>query len=486
MGVATTDEMDLLEISDKDLHIALAAITIEASSSASHFSNWARTFHCHPERVLVPHNILQCRQILELARREGKSVHPVGVGHSPSDLACTNGWLVKMGGLKGAVRIDAKKQTAVFRAGTVLHDVHAILSKSEPPLAVPNIGSISDQTIGGLISTASHGSGVNYPVLSKHARSITMALPLPGAPVVKVSADEDPALFKASLCGLGATGMMLEVEIEVEPAFRLKEVKTPHTVDHFFAHFDSIRRSAEHVRAWWYPDGQGIVVGRANRTYEPARPASSVLDFILGYHVTQFFLLIARFLPFLTPWVGRWAWWLSKGESVVVDDGYKVLNFDCLFPQYALEWAVPSENAVQCMSELRSWLQEEAERRNGIRVHFPIEIRWSCADDIWLSPSVDRDTTWIGVVTYRPYGLPVPYRQFQKRFSSICADHGGRPHWAKQHSLEPKSIENLYPNFSQYLQVLNRVDPQGILRSEYVKRHIEGVPISGRMFKKRS
>jgi hypothetical protein len=28
--------------------------------------------------------------------------------------------------------------------------------------------------------------------------------------------------------------------------------------------------------------------------------------------------------------VGRWAWWLANEESDVVDDGYKVLNFDCL------------------------------------------------------------------------------------------------------------------------------------------------------------
>jgi hypothetical protein len=51
---------------------------------------------------------------------------------------------------------------------------------------------------------------------------------------------------------------------------------------------------------------------------------------ILGYHITQFLLFIARFFPSLIPWVGRWAWWLSKEDSEVVDDGYKVLNFDCL------------------------------------------------------------------------------------------------------------------------------------------------------------
>lgn len=54
----------------------------------------------------MPTTALQCRQILELARREGARVHPVGAGHSPSDLACTNGWLVRMEGLRGTVKVS--------------------------------------------------------------------------------------------------------------------------------------------------------------------------------------------------------------------------------------------------------------------------------------------------------------------------------------------------------------------------------------------
>jgi hypothetical protein len=61
--------------------------------------------------------------------------------------------------------------------------------------------------------------------------------------------------------------LILEVEIEVEEAFRLRETKTPCTVDEALNNLDEIKGSAEHVRLWWYPDGQGMVVGRANRVY---------------------------------------------------------------------------------------------------------------------------------------------------------------------------------------------------------------------------
>jgi FAD/FMN-containing dehydrogenase len=56
--------------------------------------------------VFHPTTEIQCRQIVELARREGARVHPVGVGHSPSDLACTNGWLVRMAGMSGVVNVS--------------------------------------------------------------------------------------------------------------------------------------------------------------------------------------------------------------------------------------------------------------------------------------------------------------------------------------------------------------------------------------------
>jgi L-gulonolactone oxidase len=153
-------------------------------------------------------------------------------------------------------------------SGTILHAIHSALAQLSPPLALPNIGSISDQTLGGLISTASHGSGVTFPVISKHVRALTLILPLPGAPIVKVSPHEDEALFKASLCGLGATGLILDIEMEVEDAFRLRETKESFPVDTVLRDLDQIRRSAEHVRVWWYADGQGMVVGKANRVYE--------------------------------------------------------------------------------------------------------------------------------------------------------------------------------------------------------------------------
>lgn len=74
--------------------------------------------------------------------------------------------------------------------------------------------------------------------------------------------------------------MILEVEIEVEDAFRLRETKEGKPVEEVLENLDEIKKSAEHVRVWWYPDGKGAVVGRASRTYE-------VYLFLLLYHSSK-------------------------------------------------------------------------------------------------------------------------------------------------------------------------------------------------------
>lgn len=240
--------------------------------------------------------------------------------------------------------------------------------------------------------------------------------PVSNAPLRFASATEDEDLFKASLCGLGATGLMVHIEVEVEPSYRLEESKEGRPFDEVIDHIDTIKQSAQHVRLWWYPHSGGVVVGRANRTYAAPKPQGSWIDHFLGYHVTQAMLFVSRYIPSFTTAVGKWVWYLSKGPSVVVDHGYKVLNFDCLvrfsfvqrrnglteqFPQYTMEWALPATAAAPVLRELRVWLEAEMAKSAGLTCHFPIEVRWSREDDIWLSPSFGRETVWIGIVTYR-------------------------------------------------------------------------------------
>lgn len=155
---------------------------------------------------------------------------------------------------------------------------------------------------------------------------------------------------------------------------------------------------------------------------------------------------------------------------------------------------MPLTNARRCLLELRAWLDSELADPSGLRPHFPIEIRFTEADDIWISPSYGQRMCWIGIVQYkyvrkllllmeilthypgqnRPYGFNVPYRRLFEVYESIVIRHGGKPHWAKAHGLRPADLRKLYPKFGDFTKIIEDVDPNGLFRNEYVRRHIFG------------
>jgi len=77
-----------------NLYNLLEPITVPQGKAT--FTNWGQTFICSPSSIFEPENEFQCELALELARREGKTLRVVGVGHSPSDLACTNEFMLRM------------------------------------------------------------------------------------------------------------------------------------------------------------------------------------------------------------------------------------------------------------------------------------------------------------------------------------------------------------------------------------------------------
>ena len=65
-----------------------------------------------------------------------------------------------------------EKRYITCEAGITLHALHEELGKHH--LAMRNLGSISDQTLGGIVTTATHGSGMDHKVLSTYVLSLTL------------------------------------------------------------------------------------------------------------------------------------------------------------------------------------------------------------------------------------------------------------------------------------------------------------------------
>lgn len=456
------------------LYDLIHPITLPPSEST--FTNWGQTFSCTPLKVFKPENEEQCCIILEIARREGRRVRAAGVGHSPSDLACTEEFMVVMTGMRAILEINTEKKFVIAQGGIVLNDLHTSLSAHN--LAMSNLGSISDQTLAGVVTTPTHGSGIAYGVIGTHVIAITLLL-ADGRKVRCSNSGERKELFTATLCGLGSTGLILNIEMEVEERFNLRDAQEMMDFDDVVDNLDAIVRSSQHTRLWWFQPSNKVRVSRLDRTSEPRNPSGSWFwDVLCAYHLIQFLLFIGRFFPrYINPWTSNFAAWLVSKPSVNVDESHRVFNVNCRYPQHTTEWALPYTLAPSCLRALRTFFDEEFAKSDGIRPHFPLEIRFSAPDDIWLSPSEGSSgggTCWLGIVMYKPYTHSVPYRPLFASFERILSSHSGRPHWAKAHSLTPSDLREKYPRFDEFVAVLEDVDPRGMFRNPYVRRHFFG------------
>lgn len=78
------------------LRTVLSSIIIPSDDERFRYRNWARSYTSTPSLAFSPSTEEECSQILTLAKLEGQTVRAVGSGHSPSDLPCTNGFMIRM------------------------------------------------------------------------------------------------------------------------------------------------------------------------------------------------------------------------------------------------------------------------------------------------------------------------------------------------------------------------------------------------------
>lgn len=290
--------------------------------------------------------------------------------------------------------------------------------------------------------------------------------------ILHCSPSENTEVFEAARCSLGALGIITRMTLQAEPDFKLEAIQKPYKFSDVLNDWDAVIHSAEHARVWWYPHTDDCVVWRANRTTKEIlrEGPSFFMENWYGFHAYQAMLNITRYSTYLIPYLTKMMFKTLHSSPVhVVDESNKVFNFDCLFPQYVNEWAVDWNEAPAVLRKLDKFINE-----NDLKVHFPVEIRFVDQDDVWLSPAYGRKTCYIGVIMYRPYGKPVPYKKYWKAYEDIMREHNGRPHWAKAHGQTRKDLEASYEKFADYLRVRQQLDPDGIFLNDYLKRHVVG------------
>ncbi|GFS01354.1 L-gulonolactone oxidase, partial [Elysia marginata] len=172
------------------------------------------------------------------------------------------------------------------------------------------------------------------------------------------------------------------------------------------------------------------------------------------------------FIPRLVPLINRLHFSVF-GNLVAekTDRSDLIFNFDCLFKQYVMEWAIPREKTGAVLFELKEWIE-----RTRFPAHLPVEVRFVKGDNNYLSPCYQRDSCYINIIMYRPFNKLVHHESYWTAYQNIMAKHGGRPHWAKDHKFSGAEFQSLYPKWKEFCQAREKLDPNGMFLNTNLER----------------
>lgn len=303
-------------------------------------NTWARTFSSQPELYLQPASISELRLIVDLARQLHKTITLTGSSHSPSTLTQTSSWLINLDNFSRVVTTDPTTMTITVEAGIRLYQLLNELDALG--WTMPNLGSITEQSIAGAIGTSTHGSSLRHGLLSDSVAELTIMLA--SGDLVTCSAEKNTDLFRAALVSLGALGIITHVKFRAVPAFDLawsqRVVSWPGFIDTFTT---AAWHDHEFARCWWFPYSKKAVVWSADRTTEPRlqKPTSWYAGGLSRWSY-EALLWLSTWCPRLVPLVERWVFKMQYGgkEGVVgqaVEKSNEALTMDCLFSQLVNE-----------------------------------------------------------------------------------------------------------------------------------------------------
>ncbi|KAJ9062858.1 D-arabinono-1,4-lactone oxidase [Entomophthora muscae] len=450
------------------------------------FTNWSRTFTCFPLRSFYPASRSQVKRIIEIARSSNRKIRVVGGGLSPSDLVCSQDYLVYTDRLDKILEVDHEKFLIKVQAGIKISTLNTELEKLG--LSISNLASVSSQSLAGAVGSCTHGTGIKFGAISTQITEVVFIDGLGNRRVVSdkvlqtgiLSKESD--LYLAVLCHLGCLGIIVEMTLKVEPFFNLEIRQYPASLSELVDNFEDLLGKCDHLRLWWHPhvssesSTKDTLVWSASRTTdkEVAPKFSWFWDRFVRVNLFEFLLFCGRYFPVIIPAINKaYFKWFALASKREVKKSYEGFNFDCLFSQHVSEWAIPLDKTKEALLLLADLLNNQSPSRSQkISAHFPIEIRFVAKDDILLSPAQGQNICYIGIIMYRPYDFNVEYKEYWNSFEEIMMSLGGRPHWAKAHSLTPKQLASLYPKMNRFLEIRYEMDPKGMFVNDYIQRHL--------------
>jgi L-gulonolactone oxidase len=439
------------------------------------WTDWARAFSCKPQLYAQPTSE---QEICDIVRTSSK-VRVTGAGHSFNRGVLTEHTLLSLDKYNRVeIRENPSKpgqKIAKAQAGIRLRDLTRILW--DAGLSISIGGSTDAQSIGGLLSTDVHGTGRDHGFVSETILSIRLVDAFGNARTF----DRNSDVFHAAIGGAGTCGVIIEAEMECEPAYQL--AKAVRVVDREWAedNIEALLSENTHVSFYYFAgfartfDQENVTglnkirMNKWNRTVEPPdawRTFNEIVVEVGDILFSGFVFDIARFLHMSD----RLARTLLRIYAFAVNLRQVVYKSSEGFPRKVyfrhdeLEYGLPFENYRACLREVRRLL---------IKIKYPliIEVRFTPDhSQAFLGPGTGRRSAYLEITP----SMSRPTDGMFMKVEEIILRYGGQAHLGKKSYVDRQTFEQMYSRTIQRFQSVRQAqDPNGKFLNDFTGRLFE-------------
>ncbi|MGS3141234.1 D-arabinono-1,4-lactone oxidase [Aeromonas sanarellii] len=452
--------------------------SIKAIGNREVLFNWSRTNPLGAlDQVWRPTTRDELQQLLrEYPERKlrligsGLSFEPIHSVYAEGSQAL----LVDLHHLRGQLAKTA--DTVTYQAGTPLDTVYADLIAMDRMLPA-SPGVIGIQTLGGALSTGTHGQGLHQSALCDAVEAMTVML----ASGDIIGVDRTDPRFGAFVMGMGMLGVLLDVTLNTVPNRIMRCTKFTTDDPFLLAHNERLNREHAFVKSWWFawtgeshiwlvdPASDEEVARYRAGGSEPLVLEGDMderMNLALNATIDATLQKMARDTKdearagehFET--VRRF-----KDASDLVGNVYQILCKGIPAPQINCEVAVPLERMGEALERLQAWQQANP----GV-LHYPFILRCTGPSEAWLSAAYGKSVCWIGFLVYLAAdGTFVGGSMEQMReLQQLLVPLGGTPHFGKHLAMDLYDFPALLPRWHDFLALKRELDPHGRFENRWL------------------
>jgi L-gulonolactone oxidase len=422
--------------------------------------------------VFAPQSEAEVVAFVQSCRAARKKLRVIGLRTSWNALWYCKDAMMASDRLNAIKEIDTTGRTVTCDSGVPLSVLHpALWEKGLTLNCAPGIDWVS---VGGAISTGSHGSG--YSSLS--SSMIKCRLVTAAGEVVEIGEGDDR--LDAVRISLGTLGVLTSVTLRAVPAFHVRVRRSriptaswrrfldegemsfvlsfPYTDWSVLVRVDILPVPAEVPRdKSALPRGGGL---KRSANEEGTQPAANA-DFSPNA-VRRAVCGLANIQPSTFPARNRYLLEAFYGDSDETGPAHEMLMSFHSDPIAGAEWAVPVKHFDAVLSEFQEGIAKG-------ELYLPVVwLKKVYAESAWLS-AADEDCVQCGIYHDVIEGTPSHVKETVTRVERIMLRHGGRPHLGKLICMTPSELKRLYPRWSQFDALRRQMDPDGMFWTELIE-----------------